>query len=184
MIAYPELAAIRLGYGLSPLMAAPVDPAQVLASVAGAGPDADAISVASISAMQRDLVRLRRRAKAGDRKARAQADDIGALSDRMIALAQRREMARALDAPAGFGERLVRFWSDHFTVRGGNSERRLLGVSLVDEAIRPHLGGSFADMMFAAETHPAMLLYLSQQGSVGPNSRFARKRGGGLNENL
>ncbi|MEO1960088.1 MAG: DUF1800 domain-containing protein, partial [Paracoccus sp. (in: a-proteobacteria)] len=62
MIAYPELAAIRLGYGLSPLMAAPVDPAQVLASVAGAGPDADAISVASISAMQRDLVRLRRRA--------------------------------------------------------------------------------------------------------------------------
>ena len=50
--------------------------------------------------------------------------------------------------------------------------------------------GKFCDMLLAVEQHPAMLVYLDQAQSIGPNSRagqFAAMRGGrqrGLNENL
>jgi uncharacterized protein (DUF1800 family) len=57
------------------------------------------------------------------------------------------------------------------------------------EAIRPHVLGRFSDLLLAAEQHPAMLLYLDNQQSIGPNSaaaRLANRRGKdiGLNENL
>ena len=52
------------------------------------------------------------------------------------------------------------------------------------EAIRPHVLGRFADMLLAVEKHPAMLVYLDNQVSVGPNSKAGVNRGLGLNENL
>jgi uncharacterized protein (DUF1800 family) len=58
------------------------------------------------------------------------------------------------------------------------------------EAIRPHVLGNFRDLLLAVERHPAMLLYLDNHLSMGPNSRAAKtlaRRGGreaGLNENL
>src|SRR5580704_17704101 len=52
------------------------------------------------------------------------------------------------------------------------------------EAIRPNVLGRFADMLLAAETHPAMLIYLDNARSIGPNSQAGRDRGKGLNENL
>ena len=39
------------------------------------------------------------------------------------------------------------------------------------EAIRPHVLGRFADMLLAVESHPAMLIYLDNARSIGPNSR-------------
>jgi uncharacterized protein (DUF1800 family) len=39
-------------------------------------------------------------------------------------------------------------------------------------------------MLLAVMTHPAMLTYLDNRGSVGPNSRAGLKNHGGLNENL
>ena len=36
------------------------------------------------------------------------------------------------------------------------------------EAIRPHILGRFADMLLAVEGHPAMLVYLNNQVSIGP----------------
>jgi uncharacterized protein (DUF1800 family) len=54
----------------------------------------------------------------------------------------------------------------------------------VEEAIRPHVAGRFADMLRAVTTHPMMLDYLDQSRSVGPNSDAARRRDTGLNENL
>src|SRR5690606_24715704 len=71
---------------------------------------------------------------------------------------------------------------------GTDVVRRVMISSHVNEAIRPHIGGRFADLMFAAETHPCMLVYLNQNNSVGPNSPLAKQRKGknklGLNENL
>ncbi|MCG6111716.1 MAG: DUF1800 domain-containing protein [Paracoccus sp.] len=70
---------------------------------------------------------------------------------------------------------------------GGTIYLDLLGASLVQEAIRPHLAGRFADMMVAAETHPAMLRYLDQARSLGPNSIEARTnpdKPAGANENM
>ena len=52
------------------------------------------------------------------------------------------------------------------------------------EAIRPHVLGRFADMLLAVETHPAMLIYLDNARSIGPNSPAGKNRGRGLNENL
>jgi len=83
-----------------------------------------------------------------------------------------------------FYERQVMFWSNHFTV----SIQRPVVAGLVNafelEAIRPHVGGRFADMLLAVARHPAMLLYLDNAQSVGPDSWLGRRRGKSLNENL
>jgi uncharacterized protein (DUF1800 family) len=86
---------------------------------------------------------------------------------------------------AGFGERLAQFWSNHFCVSAtkGAFVRGLAGA-YEREAIRPHVFGRFADMLLAAESHPAMLFFLDNQQSLGPNSRAGQRRGRGLNENL
>ena len=44
--------------------------------------------------------------------------------------------------------------------------------------------GRFADMLLAVESHPAMLVYLDNARSIGPDSLAGRNRGKGLNENL
>ena len=48
----------------------------------------------------------------------------------------------------------------------------------------PHVLGRFADMLLAAESHPAMLFYLDNARSIGPNSVAGINRRRGLNENL
>jgi uncharacterized protein (DUF1800 family) len=52
------------------------------------------------------------------------------------------------------------------------------------EAIRPHVLGRFADMLLAVEGHPAMLFYLDNLASMGPNSIAGINRTRGLNENF
>lgn len=83
-----------------------------------------------------------------------------------------------------FDERLVRFWSNHFSVAIGNTQTIGLAGVFEREAIRPHIYGRFEDMLLAVLRHPAMLYYLDNTASFGPNSRTGRKRGRGLNENL
>ena len=92
--------------------------------------------------------------------------------------------ARAIDPAMGLQERLVWFWADHFTTRARTRRDAALPSALVDEAIRPHVTGRFADMLKAVMQHPAMLIYLDQSASIGPNSRIGQRRGKGLNENL
>lgn len=92
---------------------------------------------------------------------------------------------RALGAAPGFVERLVGFWSNHFciSVAKGQIVRACAGA-FEREAIRPFVLGRFADMLLAVEHHPAMLFYLDNQQSIGPDSRAGKRRGRGLNENL
>jgi len=98
---------------------------------------------------------------------------------------------------AGFAERLVRFWSNHFAISADKRQAALYAAPMEREAIRPHVFGRFEDLLLAAETHPGMLRYLDNVQSVGEESMFAergerrlRRRGGGaprklgLNENL
>ncbi|WP_240643610.1 DUF1800 domain-containing protein [Paracoccus siganidrum] len=187
MVAYPELAAIRLGFGLSPLIPPPTDAAAVLASVASAAPDAHAVRTQDFREATIARAELVQKARDGDEAARQEAqrqrDEVVERNGHAV----QRRFARAVGDPAGFGERLVQFWADHFTVRGGNPFQILLANAFIDEAIRPHLNGHFADLLFAADTHPMMLGYLDQNSSVGPRSRSARNRPDrklGLNENL
>lgn len=90
----------------------------------------------------------------------------------------------ALDAEIGFAERLTWFWSNHFCVSVAQNGVRALAGAYEREAIRPHVLGRFADMLLAVETHPAMLIYLDNARSIGPNSQAGLNRGKGLNENL
>ncbi|TPK37650.1 DUF1800 family protein [Mesorhizobium sp. B2-5-4] len=91
----------------------------------------------------------------------------------------------AMQAGAGFVERLVYFWSNHFcvSVAKANIVRASAGA-FEREAIRPFVLGRFADMLVAVERHPAMLFYLDNQQSIGPDSRAGKNRQRGLNENL
>ena len=103
----------------------------------------------------------------------------------------------ALTTPAPFVERMVHFWANHFAISADRLVTIGIGGLLEFEAIRPHVLGRFEDMLFAVERHPAMLLYLDQAQSIGPNSeaaqlgqRFARfhqqaqVQRRGINENL
>jgi uncharacterized protein (DUF1800 family) len=88
----------------------------------------------------------------------------------------------ALAADIGFAERLVWFWSNHFCISA--DKVRPVAGAFEREAIRPHVLGNFADMLLAVESHPAMLFYLDNARSIGPNSIAGQRRGKGLNENL
>ena len=94
-------------------------------------------------------------------------------------------LQRGIIADCGFAERLVVFWSNHFCIsanKGGLA--RMWAGSFEREAIRPHVLGRFADMLKAVEQHPAMLFFLDNQQSLGPDSRAGQNRNRGLNENL
>lgn len=94
-------------------------------------------------------------------------------------------MQRAIMADCGFAERLVVFWSNHFCISAGKGGlARMWAGSFEREAIRPHVLGRFADMLRAVEQHPAMLFFLDNQQSLGPDSRAGINRNRGLNENL
>ena len=106
-----------------------------------------------------------------------------------MALHSRITLAATTDAP--FAERMVQFWANHFAISTEKPGTGPLAGTYEAEAIRPHVFGKFSDMLMAVERHPAMLIYLDQAQSIGPNSqrgRRAAQRGqrqrGGLNENL
>ncbi len=114
-------------------------------------------------------------------KAAAGAKPEPTVPQRIIRAEARARFAAARTAEIGFVERLVWFWSNHLCVSSfvvpvtaGGYER---------EAIRPHVLGRFADMLVASASHYAMLEYLDNARSVGPNSVAGLVGKVGLNEN-
>ncbi len=93
-------------------------------------------------------------------------------------------LANALVMPAPFRERLVWFWANHFTIAARARPVTACAGAYIREAIRPHVTGRFSDMLLAVMRHPAMLAYLDQARSAGPDSRIGERRHLGLNENL
>ncbi len=89
-----------------------------------------------------------------------------------------------IDTTQPVRERLVAFWSNHFTVSVQRPVILGLAGPFEREAIRPHVTGKFADMLLAVARHQAMLMFLDQAISIGPNSTLGTRRGRGLNENL
>ena len=83
-----------------------------------------------------------------------------------------------------FAERLVWFWSNHFTISVQNPAVASLAGAYEREAIRPHIAGKFEDMLLSVATHPAMLIYLNNAQSIGPDSPAGRLSRRGLNENF
>ncbi len=177
-----SIAATRFGTGLRP-GAAPPDRAEDLLAELAAGASTPMLIPPSPLAERAAAFKAFREAR------RADPDGMEMKGQRrgMREEFRRDSVARVLQRAFGahpFFERLSAFWADNFTT----SARGLALVMLVPthepEAIRPHVAGRFADLLKAAVLHPAMLAYLDQSASVGPNSPAGKRRDRGLNENL
>jgi uncharacterized protein (DUF1800 family) len=172
----PVIAALRFGHGRRPSDPLPADPpawleAQLAPGLPGPALPADlpATLPAIFAAQSEDN--------------RTQRESMGRPNLRRIAVAESAAaLGLAIGSPHGFRERLVAFWANHFTVARGKTPY-LVG-HYVREAIRPHVTGRFEDMLLAVARHPAMLFYLDNQASVGPDSRAGQRSRRGLNENL
>lgn len=182
-----DLLAVRFGYGLPLPKGAPRRFAEIAEELKG--PDRAAAAwplpkLADYAVKIDKLQAIKKVAKTGanvkEKEDAAQAEVVA-----MANLGHRTGLARAIDTAAPFRERLVNFFANHFTAnaRGGISGI-YMPFALVEDAIRPNVGKSFAAMVKAVTLHPAMLIFLDQQVSIGPNSAMGQKQEKGLNENL
>jgi len=93
-------------------------------------------------------------------------------------------LAQAVAARVGFAERWAMFWTNHFAVEADSNQLVRWTVGAFDrEAIRPHVFGRFEELLFAVTQHPAMLRYLNNASSIGPDSKAGLQQNKGLNEN-
>jgi len=92
---------------------------------------------------------------------------------------------QSIRADETFQYRLVDFFSNHFSVSMNSINLKAMAPTLEREAIAPNIDTYFAKMLVDVTTHPAMIIFLNNERSSGPNSPFAKKRKNrGLNENL
>ncbi|OLC91803.1 MAG: hypothetical protein AUH86_20110 [Acidobacteria bacterium 13_1_40CM_4_58_4] len=83
------------------------------------------------------------------------------------------KLLRAVYSERQFQEVMTDFWFNHFNVFLGKGADRYLLTSYERDVIRPHTMGKFEDLLVATAQSPAMLFYLDNWLSVGPNSDFA-----------
>lgn len=189
-----ELAEIRFGTGLSPLLAPPASAAEMLARLRGPDAAARRFPLPDFDTAFQDTKEFRRlrraryklRGQAGYEAAEEAFKDHRRARNRERRRWQGQRLLRCIHTADGLRERLLLFWADHFSAQGKNGLYRVLASPYAETVIRPHVAGRFEDMLIAAVTSPLMLHYLDQERSAGPGSRAAqrRKRISGLNENL
>ncbi len=189
------IASTRFGLGARPgeIAAARTDPRGFLAQqIRPAGGDQPADTGARSETRMRAFLAYRAQEKrdkadGGGRSPASRADHRMLNHEEAADFLARTQLAAA--SPAGFRERWTLFWVNHFTVAGFKKGVKPFVGPFEIEAIRPHVFGNFADMLVASSHHPAMLFYLDQARSIGPNSAAGRARAAagkpaGLNENL
>jgi uncharacterized protein (DUF1800 family) len=201
----PAIAANRFGLGARPgeLTSIGSDPRGWLAAqLKGGAPQVSADGLRTSSDIISETLELRREQREMRRDAKSTNDaDKEAAAKALLKLPKiyrpiyitevNTRLSHAVASDRPFVERLTQFWTNHFAV--SIDKVAVLGVAgtLEREAIRPHVLGNFTDLLLAVEQHPAMLLYLDNHVSVGPNSRAAKilsrrrtDRQVGINENL
>ncbi len=196
------IAAHRFGLGEASLEVVGDDPARWLTAQIG---PADAARGAGLLSTPQALAfvadeqtqrRAARRAAAGMTPEQAAAQAAAGRYREVIVADARSRLLTAASTTHPFTERLQWFWTNHFTVSLAKGSTRGLVGAFERDAIRPHIAGSFEQLLFASTTHPAMLRYLDNVQSAGPNSRIVARaasraarmdespRVTGLNENL
>jgi uncharacterized protein (DUF1800 family) len=83
------------------------------------------------------------------------------------------KLLRAIYSDRQLEEVMTDFWFNHFNVFIGKGADRYMLTSYERDVIRPHALGKFEDLLVATARSPAMLFYLDNWLSVGPNSDFA-----------
>ena len=83
------------------------------------------------------------------------------------------KLLRAIYSERQLEEVMTDFWFNHFNVFIGKGADRYLLTGYERDVIRPHALGKFEDLLVATAQSPAMLFYLDNWLSVGPDSDFA-----------
>jgi uncharacterized protein (DUF1800 family) len=178
----------RYGFGPSALDRATIgdDPRGWLrAQLAAMEPPASLAALPSLREAVRNLPRPPDKREVTDAAARKAQAKMRRETVRASVLAETLgRYSAAVTSPSPFRERLVHFWTNHFTVSGTKPAVQPLAGCFEREAIRPHVTGRFEDLLLASTRHPAMLIYLDNVVSVGANSVAGKRRKRGLNENL
>lgn len=184
----PTMSAIRFGYGIRPGEPVPDGPEALLAQIEAGltesprfpeeGIDGRWKTIANFYDKSSDLPFNRTERREAARPLRKEVFYANGRD-------QHARVAQSVFSPHGFYERLATFWTDHFAVSARKKRPMYLYTSLFEaEVIRRRLAGLFTDLLREATTHPAMLIYLDQVKSAGPNSRRGEDGEKGLNENL
>ncbi len=84
------------------------------------------------------------------------------------------KVLRAIYSQRQLEEVMTDFWFNHFNVYANKDADRVLITSYEQDVIRPHALGKFEDLLVATAKSPAMLFYLDNWASVGPNSMAAQ----------
>ncbi|NNG72309.1 DUF1800 domain-containing protein [Rhizobium laguerreae] len=193
-LSFPTMATIRFGYGFRPGEAPPSSRDDLIGHLrkgAAATPDfplggPDTRHQAILS-LQAQLQQIRQDAKTvtDDATQREMRKGVQRQVQQQFQHDANLRLIQAVLSPYGFYERLSTFWTDHFSTSANKSLPMRLIVPLYEaEAIRPFISGKFGDLLRSATAHPAMLIYLDQADSLGPDSAGGIKRNKGLNENL
>ncbi len=120
------------------------------------------------------LVTARRRAQRdGDDVQDGSMRELRREAQRVVGDLSAQRILRAAASERQLNEIMVDFWMNHFNVFAGKSIDRFLLTSYERDTIRPHIWGSFEELLLASARSPAMLFYLDN----------ARSRRGGINEN-
>jgi uncharacterized protein (DUF1800 family) len=83
------------------------------------------------------------------------------------------KLLRAIYSDRQLQEVMTDFWFNHFNVFANKGADRILLTNYEQDVIRPHSLGKFEDLLVATAKSPAMLFYLDNWLSVGPNSMQA-----------
>lgn len=83
------------------------------------------------------------------------------------------KLLRAIYSEHQLDEVMTDFWFNHFNVFVGKGPDRYMLTAYERDVIRPHALGKFKDLLVATAKSPAMLFYLDNWQSVGPNSELA-----------
>jgi uncharacterized protein (DUF1800 family) len=94
------------------------------------------------------------------------------------------KLLRAIYSERQLDEVMTDFWMNHFNVFINKGADRYLITSYERDVIRPRALGKFKDLLVATAKSPAMLFYLDNWLSVGPNSDFAKYGGRADNDGM
>jgi uncharacterized protein (DUF1800 family) len=83
------------------------------------------------------------------------------------------KLLRAIYSERQLEEVMTDFWFNHFNVFVGKGPVRLYLANYEQDVVRPHALGKFEDLLVATAKSPAMLFYLDNWLSLGPNSMQA-----------
>jgi uncharacterized protein (DUF1800 family) len=190
-ISFQTMAALRFGYGFRASEAAPRDKQALLEQIGAGAGIAPLFPIGGIDARRQQIGEIAdrlhdiRSGTASDDGKRGQQNAVFKVMDQTYQRDVDARIAQAVFSPFGFHERLAGFWTNHFSVSAQKNQPMRLIVPLFEaEVIRPNIGAKFPDLLRAVMRHPAMLIYLDQSESLGPDSPAGIKRNKGLNENL